>query len=282
MRKKIVVIGVGFLGRHLFKFLRNFFDVVGVDINHNENDLIKKVDVTNKKEISFFLKTQNPSIVINTVALSSYVACENNYELCRKLNYDAAVNILHACNDISAKMIFISSSYIFNGNKGNYSEEDMPNASSNYSILKIAAEKKILQNKKSIVIRSEPMYGYDELRKTLVIGTNSFEGEFEIAYPELLRCPIFVNDIPRIIYGLIIKEECGIFNIAGKDKLRWIDFVSKLDMLTNKVSRIRTVDGSNWKLEPPHDTTLDITKINEIGMNVTSFVDALDKLRKTL
>ncbi len=256
--------------------------MVGADINHNKNEAIKKVDVTNNKEISFFLKKENPDFVINTVAMSSYVACENNYELCRKLNYDAAVNILNACNCISAKMIFISSSYVFNGDKGNYLEEDVPNASSHYSMLKIAAENEVLKNKKSIVIRSEPMYGYDELRKTLIIGTNSFEGHFEIAYPELLRCPVFINDLPRIIYGLIIKEECGIFNVAGKDKLRWIDFVSKLDMLKNKYSRIRIVDASNWKLEPPHDTTLDITKINKIGMNTTSFADALDKLRKIL
>lgn len=280
MRKKIVIIGVGFLGRHLFKFFSNFFDVVGVDINHNENGLIKKVDVTNKKEINFFLKKEKPDFVINTVAMSSYVACQNNYELCRKLNYDAALNILNACNHIGAKMIFISSSYVFNGNKGNYLEEDIPNASSHYSMLKIAAEKEVLKNKNSIVIRSEPMYGYDELKNTLVIGTKSFEGHFEIAYPELLRCPIFVNDIPSIIYGLIIKEECGIFNVAGKDKLRWIDFVSKLDKIKNKFSRIRIVEASNWKLEPPRDTTLNITKINKIGMNITSFTDALDKLRK--
>ena len=282
MRKKIVIIGVGFLGGHLYNFLGNFFDVVGVDIKCNEDPSIKKIDVTNEKEISFFLKTQNPDIVINTVAMSSYVACESNYELCKKLNYNVAINILKVCNDIGTKLIFISSSYVFDGEKGNYLEEDMPNASNHYSILKIAAESEILKNKKSIVIRSEPMYGFDEARKTLVIGTNAFEGHFEIAYPDLLRCPIFVNDIPRIIYCLLIREECGIFNVAGRDKLRWIDFVSKLDMLANKFSRIKIVDSSNWKLKPPYDTTLNITKIKDIGMKITSFTDAMDILRKIL
>ena len=282
MRKKIVIIGVGFLGGHLYNFLGNFFDVVGVDIKCNEDPSIKKIDVTNDKEISFFLKTQKPDVIINTVAMSSYFACERNYEMCRKLNYNVAINILKVCNDIGAKLIFISSSYVFDGEKGNYLEEDMPNASNHYSILKIAAESEILKNKKSIVIRSEPMYGYDDSRKKLVIGTNDFEGYFEIAYPDLLRCPIFINDIPRIIHGLLINEECGIFNVAGKDKLRWIDFVSKLDMLSNKFSKIKIVDSTNWKLKPPYDTTLNITKIKDIGMKITSFTDALGKLRKLL
>jgi len=208
--------------------------------------------------------------------------CENNYELCKKLNYNTAVNILNVCNDISAKMVFMSSSYVFSGDKGNYLETDLPNASNHYAISKIAAENEILKSKASIVIRSEPMYGFDEIRKELVIGTNSFEGYFEVGYSDLIRNPILIDDIPNVIYHLIKKNVSGIFNVAGTDNLKWLEFVSKLSKLINQEDKIRIVDPSDWMLKPPHDTSLDVTKINKIGITTTSFSKALEKLAKIL
>jgi len=282
MRKKIAIIGAGFLGKKILNFMGDHFDVIGADINSNEDMPIKKVDASNENEIKIFLMTEKPDIVIDTVGLSSYVACENDYELCRKLNYDTAINILKVCDNIDAKMIFISSSYVFNGEKGNYSEIDEPNATNNYSVSKIDAENMVLKNKESIIIRLEPLYGVDDLSKRLIIGTNSFEGYFDIAYPDLLRNPVFINDIPCIIYDLIRKEESGIFNVAGPDKLKWLDFVSRVSDLTNENSKIRIVEASGWILKPPHDTTLDITKINERGINTTTFNKALEKLAELL
>ena len=151
---KIAVLGVGFLGSKLLKILSNEFEMVGASKNSRAS-IVQEIDATDKNRIKDFLNFEKPDIVIDTIALSSYFLCEKNPTLCKKLNYDTAKNIANICKNINAKMIFISSSYVFDGEKGNYTEFDIPNSKTKYAISKILAEKQILKLKNSIIIRAE-------------------------------------------------------------------------------------------------------------------------------
>jgi dTDP-4-dehydrorhamnose reductase len=278
---KIAILGVGFLGEKLFQFFSKNFTVVCADIYPRTN-LINKIDATNRKEIDTFLTIENPDIVIDTIALSSYFICENNPILCRKLNYDSAKYISEACKKINAKMIFISSSYIFDGKKGNYMETEIPNSENKYALSKIDAEKKVLELFNSIVIRSEPMYGFDIIKKQIVFGTNTFELDVKIGFPDILRKPIYVDDFPPIILRLIEKDKSGIFNLAGPSKLKWIDFVTDLSLLIDAQKKIKLVNSSDWILNPPYDSTLDTSKIESIGIKTSTFNEALKEIKYKL
>ena len=275
---KIAIFGVGFLGRKLMEFFSNKFEVVGADIK-SPNSSVVLLDATNEIEVEKFLTLERPSIVIDTIALSSYFVCENNIELCKQLNYDTAKNITESCKKIKAKMFFISSSYVFDGEKGNYTETDLPNSKNEYAKSKIRAEKKVLELKNSIVIRSEPMYGYDQEKKQIKVGTNTFENDVKVGYPEILRKPIFINDIPKAIDSLIENNKKGIYNVAGQDKVKWIVFLKRLSLITNSEDKVKIVDNSNWLLKPPHDSSLDTSKIDSLGIKTTSLEIALKELR---
>ena len=276
---KIAILGVGFLGGKLVEFFSKRFKVVCADINPR-SDLVNKIDATNKQEIENLLTVEKPDIVIDTIALSSYFVCENNHKLCRKLNFESAKYIAEACKKIDAKMIFISSSYIFDGEKGNYLETDIPNSLNKYALSKIDAEKKVLELDRAIVIRSEPMYGFDKGKKQIIFGTNTFEVDVKIGFPNILRKPIFIDDVPRIIFSLVEKNQSGIFNIAGPTKLRWLDFLTYLSMLVNAQNKIKIVDNSGWILKPPYDSSLNTSKISSLGIKTTAFKAALKELKK--
>ena len=278
---KIAIFGIGFLGNKLMEFFSKEHKVIGADINP-KNNFIKKIDATNKKEVEDFLIQNKPEIVIDTIALTSSVKCEKNLELCKKLNYETAKNIADACKKINSKMIFISSSYVFNGEKGNYKETDQPKTTNEYAKTKLLAENEVLKNPTSIVIRIEPMYGFDSLTNQLKFGTGTFAKEVEIGYPDMLRKPLFIEDVPNIILKLIKKNQKGIFNVAGPDKLKWIDFLKKLALLINAQDKIKIVDSSKWVIKSPNDSSLEISKINSLGIKTTSFKDALEKLQKFL
>ena len=277
---KIAVIGVGFLGSKLINFFSNVCEVVGADIKLHNNRFVKKIDATNQKEVKIFLISEKPDIVINTVALSSYFTCENNPQLCKKLNYETAEYITEMCKEINAKLIFISSSYVFNGEKGSYSEKDIPNSTHEYGRSKIRAEEKALELKNSIVIRTEPLYGYDKEKSQITVGTNTFQDYAKVGYPDLLRSPVFVDDIPKIIFDLIEKKQSGIFHIASTKKIKWLYFLTKVASIINAEEKVIIVDNSDWILKPPHDTSLDISKITSLGISTTSFDTALIALRE--
>ena len=275
---KIAILGVGFLGGKLVEFFSKRFNVVCADINPR-SDLVNKIDATNKQEIENLLTVEKPDIVIDTIALSSYFVCENNHTLCRKLNFESAKYIAEACKKIDAKMIFISSSYIFDGEKGNYLETDIPNSLNKYALSKIDAEKKVLELDRAIVIRSEPMYGFDNGKKQIIFGTNTFEVDVKIGFPNILRKPIFIDDVPPIIFSLVEKNQSGIFNIAGPTKLKWLDFLIDLSMLVNAQNKIKIVDSSAWILKPPYDSSLNTSKIASLGIKTTVFKIALKELK---
>ena len=279
---KVAVFGVGFLGRKLINFFSSNYDVIGADINPPYSSRVRKLDATDKKEVKLFLMSEKPDIVIDTIALSSYFICENNPDLCKKLNYDTAENIADMCKEINAKMIFISSSYVFNGKKGNYLEKDIPNSKHEYGKSKVLAENKVLDLKNSIVIRLESLYGYDEEKLQLTVGTNTFQDYAKVGYPDLLRCPVLVDDVPRIISFLIDKKQTGLFHIASTKKIKWKYFLTKLASIINAENKVIIVDNSNWILEPPNDSSLDISKINSLGISTTPFNIALKALRKII
>ena len=276
---KVAIFGVGFLGRKLMEFFSPQLEVVGADINPSDASIMK-IDATDVTEIEDFLTIEKPDIVIDTIALSSYFVCENNPELCKSLNYDTAKNIAAVCRKINARMVFISSSYVFDGEKGNYSETDATSATNEYARSKILAEKAVLELENSIVIRTEPLYGFNNQINQLMAGTTTFENNIENGYPETLRNPVYVNDLPRIILSLIEKDQTGIFHIAGQGKMKWIDFLRKLASLVNAEDKVVIVNNSGWILEPPHDSSLATSKIESLGIKTTSFETALKELRK--
>lgn len=276
---KIAVFGVGFLGTKIINYFSDFCDVVGADNNPHQNSVVKKIDATDPIEVENFLISEMPDIVIDTVALSSYFTCENNPELCEKLNYNTAANIAEACRIINAKMIFISSSYVFNGEKGNYTEIDIPNSTHEYGKSKVRAENKVLKLNNSIVIRTEPLYGFNQEKGQITVGTNTFQDYAKVGYPDLLRCPVFVDDVPKIIFDLINKKQCGIFNIASIKKITWLRFLTNIASIISAEDKVIIVDNSDWILRPPHDSSLNISKITSLGISTTSFDNALNSLR---
>jgi dTDP-4-dehydrorhamnose reductase len=275
---KVVIFGTGFLGTKLLNSLSKQFYVFGASLNPKKS-IIRKVDARNKKEVEDFLISIKPDIVINTIALSSYFKCEQNGVLCNKLNYITAVNISEVCNKINSKLIFISSSYIFDGIKGNYTENDIGKETNNYAVSKIRAEKKVLEIEGTIVLRLECLYGYDEVESRIRVGTNTFKNKMNIGYPDILRAPIFVDDVAKIVFKLIIHNQSGIFNLAGELKITWLEFLNKLASLENAQKKLKVVDNSNWILVPPHDTSLNIKKILALGLRPTKFDKALEKIR---
>lgn len=270
---KILVIGCGFLGKEIIQyFLGKNIDVKGVSKNGNGRSFIK-LDATNHEEIAHCILSTKPDIVINTIGLSSYFECEKQPALCELLNYDVAINIANSCLISHSKLIYLSSSYVFSGNRGNYDENDLPDSVSKYAITKVRSENQILNIGNSIVLRLEPVYGCDVVTKRLRVGTNYIDKGLYLIDAPIIRKPIWLEDIPKIIFKLINNNKCGIFHIAGEEELEWSKFVMRLAGLINKEDMIVTLEKSNWLMEPPYNTSLNTKKIESLGVVRTS-IDA--------
>jgi dTDP-4-dehydrorhamnose reductase len=275
---KIAILGVGFLGITLYNYFKNIYEVIAADMSPVSPDIIN-LDASNEKELKLFLHRHEPDVIINTIALSSYYLCEMNRELCLKINYEIACSISKISNDLKSKLIFISSSYVFNGNKGDYSEIDVPDSNTAYAKSKIMAEYFALQYSNSLVLRIEPMFGFDRSFNKIRIGTNTFKNKIKIAYPNLIRSPVLVDDVPRVINDLILKKQSGVFNVASNIQLNWLQCLRQLATLEHAENQLEFVSSQDWILIPPHNTSLNTDKLLNLNSTITSFSKSLEILR---
>lgn len=279
---RIVIFGSsGFLGTKALKILSGKHEVLGAGISDEEEF---KVDATNKQEVRKFLLKYKPQIVIDTIALTSSVQCEKNPELAHSLNYLTAKNISESVREIGAIMVFFSSSYIFDGKKGNYNEKDLPLPGNEYARTKILAEKEILKNPKSIILRVDIMYGYNgSNRKNGVFDMILSGNPVQLREPNQLRQPVFVEDVPEIILRLISKKQSGIFHVAGPTKIKIIDFLKKLEQLVRNSSKISISYGkSEPEVKIPQNATLDTSKIKNLGIKTHPLDEGLNIMKKQL
>ena len=100
-----------------------------------------KLDITKKEETIKYLKKITPKLIIHAAALVGIQNCEKNKLLCKKVNIQGTSNIAEYVKKNNVRLIYISTDYVFDGKKGNYSEIDSPNPQSVYGKSKLSAEK---------------------------------------------------------------------------------------------------------------------------------------------
>lgn len=279
---KILIIGSdGFLGTKAFEILSKNNEVVGAGINDDEQF---RLDATKKQEVLNFILKQKPDVVIDTVALTSSVKCEQNPDLAKKLNYITAKNISEAARKIGAWMIFMSSSYLFDGKKGNYNEKDETSPINQYAKTKIMAEQEVLKNPKSLILRVDIMYGFNgKNKKNGVFDMILSEKPIELRDVNQIRQPIFVEDVPRISLELIKNNQSGIFHLAGPNRIKMIDFLKSLEKIIRSKSIITSSDSDDkTTLKIPENATLDTSKIEALGIKFTPLEKGLEIMKKQI
>ena len=187
---------------------------------HTNNYIHHKLDLNNKDAVNELLAEIKPDVVIHTAAIANIDFCESNPELAENANVVITQTIAETCLKIGARLIFCSTDSVFDGEKGNYSEQDLPVPINIYAQTKIAAEKVVLEaSQKNIVARLALVIGMP------VIGTgNSFlyntivklkEGH-ECGFPiEEYRTPIDVITLGKALLELSKADFNGIIHLAG-------------------------------------------------------------------
>ncbi len=277
---RIAIIGAnGFLGNKLVEYFSKDNQVISASLKPLKG--IISLDATKDKEVQDFFLKYKPEVVVDTVALTSSVRCEKEPKLCRKLNYETARIIAKYCKKEKSKLVFVSSSYIFDGTKGNYSETDIPHPKNEYARNKVLAERCVSELPNSIIIRIDLLYGV--YKGNIRFGTRILDGKpLEVGYPNQLRSPLFINDVPRVLSELIEKNQSGIYNIAGPEKITMAHFLKKVSEFCKPKPELKIVDASEWIVKSPGNSDLDILKMESLGIKTTSLKESLKKIRKDL
>ncbi len=258
MTSLIIFGGSGQLGKSLSSLFPE-----AISYSHSSDN--READITNFKQLKEIFQSEKPEIVINASAFTNVDACELEKERAFAVNSLGVMNIASLCREYSSKFIHFSTDYVFSGNKGQYSEDSVPDPINYYGFSKSIGDAYALSAPSSLVVRTSGVYGYGKnfprfLCDSLNAGktVNVIEGYYSPITSELLA---------RSVKYLIEHDKniSGILNIAG-EKISRFDLAKTIATTFNFNSDliVKAQKLSNMKALRPYDSSLDISKAKRI------------------
>ncbi len=207
-----------------------------------------RLNITSKKEVKQLVSSCAPEVIINCAAMTNVDACENERELAWKVNVEGLENIIEAARKESAKIIHVSSDYIFDGKSGPYTEEDRPNPLSYYGKTKLAGENALRASGLDFFIaRTMVLYGYAAGVKpnfALWLVNNLERRQTVRIVDDQFGNPTLADDLAFGLVRAIELERSGMYNIAGRDIVSRFEFAVRLahvfDLDPSLVTPIKT------------------------------------------
>jgi len=178
----------------------------------------KKLNITNYNSIKKYLKKTKPKAVLHLAGLSRpMVEHEKNINKSINLNIVGTANIVNACAELNIKLIYFSTSYVYPGRKGNYSENDALLPWNNYAWSKLGGECAVQMYKNSLILRA-------------CMTERPFVHKKAFANVKLNF--IFHDELVKIFFKIINKK--GIINIGGETKTVY-QFAKKYNKNVKKI-----------------------------------------------
>jgi dTDP-4-dehydrorhamnose reductase len=286
--QRILVTGSGgLLGRRLMNVLKNDYEVLGIDryasIDQNEFAL----DIAQKERTVETIVKLHSSVIVHTAAETNVDLCESDHEHARSINVEGTASIVEGCIKVGARMIFISTDYVFDGIKGNYSEIDQPNPISHYGLSKLEAER-IVTSKlpNALTIRTSVLYGWhpSKLNFATWVIKSLREHQTLRVVKDHINSPTLADNLASAIRVAIERNSEGLLHVAGSERISRFDFACRIaksfDLDENLLVPVEMHD-LNWAAKRPRDSSLDVAKAEkELGIELFNVSRGLEEMVK--
>lgn len=285
---KLLIIGTGLLGSRIVEIASNEFEIINT-YNKNPVDLQSTVshqlDITNQKLTFRLIKKLNPEYIIHTAAHTSVDYCEVHRSEAYSVNVTGTRNVVEASGEIGAKLVYISTDYVFDGAKGMYREGDVTNPINYYGKTKLEGEdvvKTICDD--WIIARTSVLYGWNPAKPNFVTWAldELMAGNRIRIVSDQFNSPTLADNLADMIIKLIRRDENGVFHTSGGERISRYDFairIAEIFDLNSELIEPITSDQLNWTAKRPADSSLDVSKISNIEKTLT-IEESLEKMRE--
>jgi len=289
--EKVCVIGAnGFLGRKcLFSFQDNF-TVVAADIAKTciPNGVpFELIDITNPESVERVLSRIQPDIVLLTAAMTDVDGCEEQSERAFVINCEGPRNIAKMCCQIGARLIFISTDFVFDGTKSTpYTEDDNPNPISQYGLSKLYGEKAILDEAcDALICRTSVLYGLPQVTQRDNFATWLLKrlegGESTKIVTTQWNTPTFADNFAECLSSLTEFSGFDVFHTVGGTCLSRYSFALDIARAFNfSEDLIDPIESFPQKARRPLNGCLANQKASQFfGLHFATVTDSLETIK---
>lgn len=204
--------------------------VTGVVHSHllrTEEFEVITADLLQPGRVERLLEEVQPDWVINCAALALVDACEADPNLANRLNVELPEKLaLHVARG-GARLVHLSTDAVFDGQKGNYTEQDSPNPLSTYARTKLAGEQAVRAHNPDAIIARVNLFGWSLSGKRSLAEWffyNLQAGQRIKGFTDVFFCPLLVNDLAYILLHMLENGLKGLYHVVSRDCLSKYDF----------------------------------------------------------
>ncbi len=286
---RILITGAsGLLGLNLALETARRHTVFGtVNLHHLKTTAFTVIptDLLAPGAVERLLETTQPDWVIHCAALANLEACEADPLLAQQLNIELPRTLASHVARSGARLVHISTDAVFDGMRGNYSEEDPPTPNSVYSHTKLEGELAVADANPAAIIARVVFYGWS-MNGTRSLAeffyNNLSQGKQVNGFTDVYFCPLLANDLADIFTRMLEKNLCGLYHVVSSESLSKYDFGLRLARRFSLDSRLITPTSvSQFEMKAPRSPNLTLQSnkladaLGEVLPNVSAGLDKL-------
>lgn len=234
----------------------------------------------------------SPDVIIHAAALTDLEFCEKNPEIAYKINVDGTKNVLKIVEKCNAKIVYICTDYIFDGEKGNYSysESDTPNPLSIYAKTKLQGEELIKESYDNFISARTSLYGWSLNKSSFAswIVNSLREGKRISVLSDQISSMLFTNDLANILSEMLKYNLKGVYNVASADSMSKYKFALKIAEIFNlnknlieAITLDNLIKRFSLSANRPINVSLDVSLIeNKLGRKMPSIREGITSMKE--
>ncbi len=256
-------------------------EVVAVDVD--------TLDITNGDSVPEFVKAEKPDIIINCAAMTNVDGCETDRELAEAVNANGPLNLAVAATSVGAKLVHISTDYVFRGDATTpYIESDECDPVTAYGVSKRNGEINVQKNcEKHFIFRTSWLYGLVGNNFVKTIRRFAKERGALTVVNDQRGNPTNCDDLAFHILLVAVTDNYGIYHCTGTGECSWFDFAKKIVEFSGIPCTVDpcTTEQSNRPAKRPAYSSLDNRRLREtVGdymrewtVALKDYIEKLDK-----
>lgn len=292
MSDRILIAGArGLLGQKTVEVFRreSEYELLPCEITGGPEGFIE-LDITDRQKVMDAASDLKPSVIINAAAFTDVDRAETEKEVAYKVNATAVGHLAEAAKVFNAKLVHISTDYIFNGEKGNYAENSLPDPVDYYGKTKLAGENLAKSQVSDLaILRTQVLYGFGKgVKKNFVLWVLeklSKSEKFSVVTDQIGN-PTLADELAFAVLKVVKKNATGLYHVSGFESMSRYEFAKQIAEVFGfdpSVISTTTSDALKQKARRPMNSSFICLKAQtELGINMPSVRDSLSLMKQQM
>ena len=259
--KILVTGGKGQLGHDVVNRLEHIgIECKGVDIDD--------FDLTCEEQVLSYISDYMPDAIIHCAAYTYVDRAEEEKEACKSVNVDGTANIKKAAENLGAKLMYISTDYVFDGEGTRFFQpDDQANPINWYGKTKLEGEKILLDYPKHFIVRISWVFGANgnNFIKTMLRLAQT-KDEINVVADQI-GSPTFTYDLAVLLCDMIQTEKYGTYHATNEGECSWAEFAEYIFACAGKAAAVNRIGTEDYptRAARPGNSRLDKSTLEAAG-----------------